>query len=157
MVLIFEQMLPNDVEEVLKIEKESFPTPWSRGAFIGELTQNPLALYLVGKFEGRLVCYAGAWLIHGEAHITNIAVAASERGKGCGEAMCRALLAAVYARGATKATLEVRLSNLPAQSLYQKLGFRAVGVRPGYYTDTNEDALIMWQEDLASLVEVPHG
>lgn len=138
----------NDLDDVLKIEQQAFPTPWSRNAFVGELTQNPLALYIVGREQGRIVCYAGTWLIHGEAHITNVAVAPEARGKGYGEAVCRGLLHRAKELGAAKATLEVRVSNAVAQQLYHKLGFRAVGVRPGYYTDTREDALIMWKDDL---------
>jgi len=144
----FERMTLDDVDDVLVIEQRSFFTPWSRNAFVGELTQNPVAFYLVGRIEGRIVCYAGSWLIHGEAHITNIAVHPDYRGLNIGESMCRALLRAVAARGMDKATLEVRVSNTVAQNLYLKLGFYSAGVRPGYYTDTNEDALIMWKDHL---------
>ncbi len=148
--MVITDMQITDLDDVLRIEQQAFPTPWSRNAFIGELTQNPLALYLIGKSNGKAVCYAGTWLIHGEAHITNVAVDPEARGRGYGEAVCRELLRRMKNLGAGKATLEVRISNAVAQQLYCKLGFRAVGVRPGYYTDTNEDALIMWKDDLQS-------
>lgn len=146
--LTFRPMTLEDIDEVLAIEQKSFFTPWSRNAFVGELTQNPLALYLVGHMGENIVCYAGSWLIHGEAHITNIAVHPNYRGLNIGEAMCRSLLVEVAARGMVKATLEVRVSNTVAQNLYRKLGFNSVGVRPGYYTDTNEDAIIMWKDNI---------
>jgi len=141
----FNPMVLEDIDDVLVIEQRSFLTPWSRNAFVGELTQNPVAFYLVGRVGGRIVCYAGSWLIHGEAHITNIAVHPDYRGFNIGESTCRALLEEVAARGMVKATLEVRASNIVAQKLYHKLGFSSAGIRPGYYTDTNEDAIIMWK------------
>ena len=144
----FNPMILEDIDDVLVIEQRSFLTPWSRNAFVGELTQNPIAFYLVGRVDGRIVCYAGSWLIHGEAHITNIAVHPDFRGLNIGESTCRTLLGAVAARGMLKATLEVRVSNIVAQKLYLKLGFISAGVRPGYYTDTNEDAIIMWKDNL---------
>ncbi len=148
--MVIVDMQLGDLEEVLRIEQQAFRTPWSVNAFIGELTQNPLAVYVVGKEDGRIVCYAGTWLIHGESHITNVAVDPEARGRGYGEAVCRALLRRMKDLGATRVTLEVRVSNAVAQQLYYKLGFRAVGVRPGYYTDTGEGALIMWKDDLQS-------
>jgi len=146
--LEFCTMTLEDIDQVLEIEQKSFLTPWSRNAFVGELTQNPVAFYLVGKHNNSIVCYAGSWLVHGEAHITNIAVHPDYRGKNIGEAMCLALLSCVAQRGMTRATLEVRVSNIVAQNLYLKLGFYSVGLRPGYYTDTNEDAIIMWKDDI---------
>lgn len=144
----YNPMMLEDIDDVLVIEQRSFLTPWSRNAFVGEVTQNPIAFYLVGRVDGHIVCYAGSWLIHGEAHITNIAVHPDYRGQNIGESTCRALLGAVAARGMVRATLEVRVSNIVAQKLYLKLGFISAGIRPGYYTDTNEDAIIMWKDNL---------
>ena len=93
--LQFSPMKLEDIDDVLVIEQKSFLTPWSRNAFVGELTQNPIAFYLVGRVGGRVVCYAGSWLIHGEAHITNIAVHPDFRGLNIGESTCRTLLGAV--------------------------------------------------------------
>jgi len=150
MNLVQSRMTESDIDEVLIIEQLSFRTPWSRQAFIGELANNPLAHYLVGRFDSRLVCYGGAWMFLGEAHVTNVAVHPDFRGLGLGEAICRALMAEARALGIERMTLEVRFSNTVAQELYRKLGFYSAGVRPGYYTDTKEDALIMWNDNLLS-------
>jgi len=148
MNLVQSRMTESDIDEVLIIEQLSFRTPWSRQAFIGELANNPLAHYLVGRIDSRLVCYGGAWMFLGEAHVTNVAVHPDFRGQGLGEAICRALMAEARALGIERMTLEVRFSNNVAQELYRKLGFYSAGVRPGYYTDTKEDALIMWNDNL---------
>jgi len=148
MSLVLSRMTESDIDEVLLIEQLSFPTPWSRQAFVGELTNNPLAIYLVGRIESRLVCYGGSWMFLGEAHITNIAVHPDFRGQGLGEAICLALMAEAVELGIARMTLEVRAMNMVAQGLYRKLGFYSAGVRPGYYTDTKEDALIMWKDNL---------
>ncbi len=148
MTIAYSLMQVEDVDEVLCIEQASFKTPWSRSAFLQELTANPLALYFVGRLDGRIVSYGGCWLIHGEAHITNIAVAPDFRGRGYGEGICLYVIREAGLRGMTRATLEVRVSNLTARELYRKLGFVPAGVRPKYYTDTQEDALIMWKEGL---------
>ena len=143
----------DDVEEVLVVERMSFLTPWSRFAFQTELTRNQYALYLVGKSQGHVVAYAGTWVVLDEAHITNVAVHPDYRGQGYGHQILLALLAQAKARGAARATLEVRVGNKVAQSLYLQYGFTFCGSRKGYYTDTGEDALIMWKEDLGDVLE----
>lgn len=143
-----------DLDQVLTVEQLSFPTPWSRFAFQTELTRNQYALYLVGKQEGVVVAYAGTWVVLDEAHITNVAVHPAYRGYGHGRRILLALLAAARARGAERATLEVRTSNRVAQALYLQYGFNFCGSRKGYYTDTGEDALIMWKDDLRDVPEV---
>ncbi|MGI6345273.1 MAG: ribosomal protein S18-alanine N-acetyltransferase [Bacillota bacterium] len=144
-------MTLNDLDEIMVIEHLCFPTPWSRFAFQIELEQNHFGLYVVGREAGRIVAYAGAWIVLDEAHITNIAVHPDFRGRGYGEAILLALLRRVRARGARRATLEVRENNRVAQQLYLKHGFEFQGRRRGYYTDTGEDALIMWKNDLTVL------
>ncbi|MBT9133680.1 MAG: Ribosomal-protein-alanine acetyltransferase [Firmicutes bacterium] len=153
MAIAYSLMTVEDIDAVLHIEQVSFTTPWSRGAFLSELTSNPLALYFVGRLDERVVSYGGCWLIHGEAHITNVAVDPGFRGMGFGEGLCLWLMREASLRGMTRATLEVRVSNVAARKLYQKLGFLPVGVRPKYYTDTQEDALIMWKDKLDALAE----
>lgn len=148
LALSIESMQVADIDSVLSIEHLCFPTPWSRFAFQTELTENHFALYIVGKVAGRIVAYAGTWIILDEAHITNVAVHPDWQGKGLGRDMLLALLACTKTRGATRATLEVRRHNPQAQQLYLKYGFTFQGVRPGYYTDTDEDALIMWKDNL---------
>lgn len=147
--LVFDKMSLKDLDEVLSIEGRSYPTPWSRRAFSSELTANVYAHYFTARLDEKLVGYFGMWLFFDEAHITNIAVHPERRRRGIGERMLRFALEKARQLGATKMTLEVRLSNHGAQNLYRKLGFQDRGIRKGYYADTNEDAIIMWKDDLA--------
>lgn len=137
-------MVEADVDGVLAIEEQSFTTPWSREAFESEMTENDLAHYLVVSYGKRLVAYAGAWLILDEAHVTNVAVLPKYRGKGIGKLLLTALITYLKAKGADRMTLEVRKSNEVAKKLYKKFGFKAKGLRKQYYSDTHEDAIIMW-------------
>lgn len=145
-----EPMRAADLEAVHRIERESFRTPWPPHAYRTELETNRLAHYVVARVGAEVVGYAGMWLMVDEAHITTFAVAPAWRRQGVGERLLIALLDLALARGAREATLEVRLSNLPARRLYEKYGFRPVGLRPRYYSDDNEDALIMTTEPLAT-------
>ena len=145
-----ERMLPEDIPAVHAIESASFPTPWPPYAFRGELESNRMAHYLVVRAGERVVAYAGLWLMVDEAHVTTFAVAPPWRRRRVGERLILALLDLAIARGAREATLEVRLSNLGARRLYEKYGFRPVGIRPRYYSDDHEDALIMTTEPLES-------
>lgn len=138
-----EPMQAFHLDQVLEIERASFPVPWTRQAFLSELHQNDFARYYVCLLDGRVIGYAGMWVILDEAHITNVAVHPEHRGCRVGEILVRYLLREASELGASHATLEVRLSNLVAQRLYRKLGFIIVGVRKGYYVDNNEDALLM--------------
>ena len=138
-------MQAKHLDEVLSIERVSFPTPWSRQAFLGELSHNDFASYFVCLHHNHVIGYAGMWVIYGEAHITSIAVHIEYRGKKLGRALLEEMMQQAMNKGADRIALEVRPSNEPAQKLYQKLGFTPVGVRKGYYTDTNEDAIIMWK------------
>jgi ribosomal-protein-alanine N-acetyltransferase len=140
------RMMLSDVEQVLEVEHRSFTAPWSRQAFLTELADNHLARYIVAEYQGRVIGYAGVWLIVDEGHVTNIAVHPDFRGRHLGETLLRALMAECVGQGIRRMTLEVRVSNTVAQNLYRKLGFVGVGTRKGYYTDNNEDALIMWAD-----------
>lgn len=137
-----------DLEEILTIENVSFPTPWSRSAFIAELFDNARACYLTARVGHRIAGYVGAWLVVDEGHITNIAVHPDFRRRGIGEKLLRAIIDCCKSRGAKRMTLEVRVSNVNAQKLYEKVGFAGAGLRRRYYRDNNEDALIMWKEVL---------
>lgn len=132
--------------EVLAIERVSFPTPWTRQAFVFEILYNECARYVVALAGGRVVGYAGMWVLVDEAHLTNIAVHPEWRGLGLGRALMEEMLARARSFGVRAMTLEVRPSNLPAVRLYASLGFVERGRRKGYYADTGEDALIMWKE-----------
>jgi [ribosomal protein S18]-alanine N-acetyltransferase len=145
-----EPMTVADLPEVQAIERASFTTPWPANAYRTELETNRLAHYVVARADGHVVGFAGVWLMVDEAHITTFAVAPGWRRRRIGERMLIAVLDLAVGRRATDATLEVRLSNLPARRLYEKYGFRPVGLRPRYYSDDNEDALIMTTEPLAT-------
>ena len=132
-----------DVEAVSRIEAATFPRPWSESAFRQELERNVAARYLVALRGEEIVGYAGAWVILDESHITNIAVAEPWRGKGIGRELTGTLLWYLSNLGASYATLEVRVSNERAISLYRSLGFISVGKRKKYYEDNDEDAFLM--------------
>jgi [ribosomal protein S18]-alanine N-acetyltransferase len=137
------------VPAIHAIEQSSFTTPWPPDAYRSELQTNRMAHYLVARVGDALAAYGGMWLMVDEAHITTFAVHPAWRRQGIGERLLLAFLDIAIARDAHEATLEVRLSNLAARRLYEKYGFRPVGLRPNYYSDDREDALIMTTEPLA--------
>ena len=146
--IVVDRMSVDDLAAVQEIERESFTTPWPPHAYRAELETNRMAHYIVARHGARIVGFAGVWLMVDEAHITTFAVRKTWRRQGVGERLLIALLALAEARGAREATLEVRPSNHPARRLYEKYGFAPVGVRPRYYSDDNEDALIMTTDRL---------
>jgi len=133
-----------DLDDIMVIEHQSFTLPWSKEAFYRELTENPYAYYIVADIDGTAIGYGGVWIVIDEAHITNIAVLTEYRGQKIGETLLTQLQNLARQQGAKTMTLEVRVSNIVAQNLYRKLGFQNGGIRKGYYTDNNEDALVMW-------------
>jgi ribosomal-protein-alanine N-acetyltransferase len=136
-------MTTGDLDAVLEIEADSFPTPWSRRHFLAELGAHRYARNLVLHGEEGVLGYACLWLVGRELRINNIAIRGSSRGRGLGRALLRFLLEDAAARGCREATLEVRPSNRAALALYRAHGFREVGRRPGYYQDTREEAILM--------------
>ena len=140
----------DDLPAVHVIERASFAVPWPDDAYRHELTTNRLASYIVARTDDALVGFAGLWVMVDEAHVTTFAVDPRWRRRGVGERLLLTLLDIAVARKAREATLEVRLSNMPARRLYEKYGFRPVGIRPRYYSDNGEDALIMTTEALDS-------
>ena len=142
-------MTLDDLPAVHAIERASFSTPWPDDAYRSELQTNRLASYLVARAGDEVVGFAGIWLMVDEAHITTFAVHPAWRRRGIGERLLVAVLDVALRRHAREATLEVRLSNVAARRLYEKYGFRPVGLRPRYYTDNGEDALIMTTEALS--------
>ena len=131
-----------DADGAHAVETASFVRPWTRDDFVREMTVNVCARYLVAEDAGRIVGFAGAWIVLDEAHVTNIAVLPEYRGKGIGRKLTEALLQYASNLGVVYATLEVRRSNEVAKRMYQALGFEYVGVRKKYYEDNGEDALI---------------
>ncbi|MDP8904325.1 MAG: ribosomal protein S18-alanine N-acetyltransferase [Chloroflexota bacterium] len=148
--LLVEPMAATDIPAVHAIERASFPVPWPDYAFRQELQSNRLARYLVVRAGDRVIAYGGMWLMVDEAHVTTFAVLPAWRRRGVGGRLMVAMLRLAVELGARVATLEVRLSNEPARRLYQRFGFRPVGIRPRYYSDNGEDALIMTSGPLAS-------
>ena len=146
--IVIEDMTLDDVAAVQEVERASFPVPWPVNAFRHELTQNKNARYLVAREGDHVVGYAGLWLMVDEAHITTFAVHPDSRRRRIGERLLVRIFEMAAALNAEWLTLEVRASNLAAQMLYEKYGFRRAGVRRRYYSDNNEDALIMWTERL---------
>ena len=151
--ILIRRMKPEDVDEVAAIEQATFARPWSRESFRQEMERNKAARYLVAVRDGRIIGYAGAWIILDESHITNIAVAEAERGKGIGRLLTEALMQYISNLGAAYATLEVRVSNERAQHLYKSLGFVSVGKRKRYYEDNGEDAYLMVCEHMPDVEE----
>ena len=150
---VIRRMNRDDLDAVTAIEKATFAVPWSRESFRQELERNVAARYLVAEADGKVVGYAGAWVILDESHITNIAVLEEWRGRGIGRQLTRALLQYLSNLGACYATLEVRVSNERAQNLYRNLGFVSVGKRKRYYEDNGEDAFLMVCEHMPDAEE----
>ncbi len=147
------RMRMEDVDAVAAIEQATFARPWSRESFRQEIERNRAARYLVAEKDGNVIGYAGAWIIIDESHITNIAVAEDEQGKGVGRKLTEALMQYISNLGAAYATLEVRVSNERAQNLYKSLGFVSVGKRKRYYEDNGEDAFLMVCEHMPDIEE----
>lgn len=138
-----------DVEDVVEIEKKAYGEHhWSKDSFYGELSNDLAHYYSAFDTKGKLIGYAGSWQILDEAHLTTIAVSPELRRKKIGEALLITILEACYENEIKYITLEVRESNAAAISLYEKYGFKSLGSRKGYYQNNNEDALIMWTENI---------
>ena len=175
---VVEPMRLRDIKEVMEIEHDSFPSPWSARAYRYELLDNDLSHYFVVRQRqmerlglgllariGRtlrvgarspVLGHAGFWLMAGEAHISTIAVQPDWRRRGVGELLLVAMLDRATELEADIATLEVRVSNGTAQNLYHKYGFRRVGLKRHYYRDRDEDALTMSTERLTSAIFQSH-
>ena len=141
-----------DVAAVLEIERLSFSSPWPAFAFEQELTANRLAHYRVARLDGRVVAFGGIWLMVDEAHITTFGVHPDHRRRGIGRRLLLCLAEAAIQLGSARMTLEVRVSNEPAQNLYRSFGFQVSGRRVAYYSDDGEDALVMTTPELAGAV-----
>jgi ribosomal-protein-alanine N-acetyltransferase len=137
-----------DVGAVLEIERLSFSSPWPAFAFEQELTANRLAHYRVARLGDQVVAFGGIWLMVDEAHITTFGVHPDHRRRGIGRLLLLSLADVAIELGSARMTLEVRVSNEPAQALYRSFGFRVSGRRIAYYSDDGEDALVMTTPEL---------
>lgn len=142
-------MSVEDLDAVYKIEQRIYPQPWSMNIFKSELERSDKRIYLIARIEGSVAGYAGLMIVDGEGHITNLAVDEPYRKRQIGTVLVLRLIEMARLRKVHWLTLEVRESNVAAQKLYEKFGFRRIGVRKGYYSD-GETALIMWTSDIAS-------
>lgn len=133
-----------DVDQVMEVERVSFTTPWTTDIFYQEIVDNQYAYYYVIEWNGRIVGYVGTWVVLEDAQVTNIAIMPELRGNKLGEKLFQYMLLQVKLIGTTRLSLEVRESNIPAQKLYRKFGLVPGGIRKNYYTDNQEDAIVMW-------------
>jgi N6-L-threonylcarbamoyladenine synthase len=143
-------MTDRDLERVVAIERSTFPAPWTRGMFLDELLQGKSRAWFVADSPWGIVGYAGLMEADGEGHVMNLAVRADARGCGLGSALLARLFGEARRRRLARLTLEVRPSNTPALALYAATGFTEAGRRPGYYSDSGEDAVVMWTGPLKS-------
>lgn len=143
--LIIEEMKENDIDGVFEVEKNCFEDYWSKDSFKKELSNN-LAKYLVAKIDNKVVGYVGIWFVIDEGHITNVAVHEDYRGQKIGDQLIKELVQVCKNNKVISMTLEVRASNVVAQNLYRKYGFKMAGIRKEYYSNNKEDAIIMWND-----------
>lgn len=151
--VVLAPMRRRHLRSVVRIEELVYPRPWTSGLFLSELAQTAQRTYLVAKVEGRVVGYAGAMYVLPDAHVTTIAVDPERQRSHIGTRLLLGLCESALGIGATALTLEVRVSNTPAQELYRRFGFVPAGARKGYYPPdggevVGEDALVMWVHDI---------
>lgn len=151
--IVFREMTLSDIEQVYQIECRCFTQPWSVDSLIGELVRNDVAYYVVAELDGRIVGYAGCWIMYDEAHMTNIAVCEDIRRRGVASRIIIEMMREARRRGAGRMTLEVREHNSGAQTLYASLGFTKIGIRRKYYSDTGENAFILWNNAIEETIQ----
>jgi ribosomal-protein-alanine N-acetyltransferase len=149
MTYIIERTLSHaDVDEIVAIEAATFSNPWTRAMYLRELQNPDVSFLYVLRLDGKIAGFCSFWLVLDEIHINNLAIRQEYQGQGLGSALLKEVLQAGAARGAERATLEVRRSNAPARRLYERLGFEIAATRPNYYLSPPEDALILWKAGL---------
>jgi ribosomal-protein-alanine N-acetyltransferase len=132
------------LRQVLSIEGQVYPRPWTLTLFLSELNLRSSRYYVAARSDGNIVGYAGVMYTLDEAHVTNIAVDPAHHRSQIGTRLLINVTRAALKHGSRHMTLEVRMSNHPAQAMYRRFGYEIEGVRKNYYAETNEDALIMW-------------
>ena len=148
--ILYRRMTKADIPAVHAIETATFPDPWSLRSFESEL-QNPCTRYLVAVMGEEVVGFAGIWIILDEGHVTNVAIQAQVRGNGIGRKLTTEMMQYASNLGVRYVTLEVRASNIVAQTLYKSLGFHKVSIRKKYYEDNGEDAWLMVNDRMPSV------
>lgn len=139
---VIRPMTLGEIDEVLAIERASFSQPWTRTMFEWELTENPCARFFVAVADDALIGYIGGWMVSGELQVVSLAVRPEARRAGVASRLLDHVFAHAGAR-VQRAYLEVRRSNRGAIAMYERFGFRPVGVRRGYYETPKEDAVLM--------------
>lgn len=142
--LIIRKMSFNDIQDVVEVENKSFSTPWPEEIFYQEITKNDHAHYFVAELDNEVIGYAGMWVVIDDAQITNIAIIPKYRGYKIGEKLFQYVCEQAIKMGSQRLSLEVRASNEIAQRMYHKFGLVPGGIRKKYYTDNQEDAIVMW-------------
>lgn len=143
--MIIREMKREDVPAIAELEKLCFSDPWSENSIASEL-DNPLSYWLVAEYNGKIAGYVGSQSVLDAADMMNLAVSPDCRQQGVGQALVNELVQHLQKNNVIALLLEVRVSNAPAISLYEKLGFEQVGRRPKYYHNPREDALILRKE-----------
>ncbi len=147
-----------DLDAVAELEARCFSNPWTRDMRAQELAHSEVAHVFVLRLpEQPVAAFCSCWIIGDELHINTMAVDGAHRRLGLATHLLRHVLGAAARRGALRATLEVRRSNEPARHLYESLNFRVTAVRPQYYTQPEDDALVLWRENLEDLRPGAHG
>ncbi len=144
MPLVIRKIQSEDTKRLAEIEEASFSRPWSEESF-RELLNIDYARYLVAELDGEVVGSAGMRIIAGEGNIDNVVVESSHRNKGIAGRLVEELIRLGEEEGVRDFTLEVRVGNAPAIRVYERAGFKSEGIRPGFYEEPKEDALIMWR------------
>jgi ribosomal-protein-alanine N-acetyltransferase len=138
-----------ELDAIVALESESFTNPWSRETLEWELRNSDVThIYVLRLEDGTIVAFCVCWIIFNELHINTVAVAPAARRRGLATVLLKHVMAEAAARAVTRATLEVRASNTAALKLYEALGFRVTATRSGYYSQPEEDALILWRDSL---------
>jgi [ribosomal protein S18]-alanine N-acetyltransferase len=139
-----------DLDALLEIDAESFLRPWTRAMYEAELRNPAVTRIFLIRTGDHVAGYCATWFLPGELHINNLAIRSAWRRQGLASTLLIWVLNAAREAGCNRATLEVRRSNDAARHLYEGLGFHLAGVRPNYYTDPVEDALILWRDPAES-------
>lgn len=144
------EMKRRHLKAVVAIEQQVFPSPWSLGLYLSEITQGGTRAYYVARYAGEVIGYAGLMVAVGEGHVTTIGVVPEWQRRGVGRLLLLTLARTAIERGANSLTLEVRVTNTGAQAMYHEFGFAPAGIRKNYYAEVHEDAIVMWAHDIQS-------
>lgn len=144
--IVIRRAVSSDLEVIARLEIETSSHPWSKESLLHDISESDIAIVVVAEEDEEILGYADVWNIAGEGQLNNIAVFSRARGRHIGQALMETLFDILNQVGSVEMSLEVRKSNIVARTMYEKLGFISLGIRPGYYEDNNEDAIIYRKE-----------